>query len=70
MVRFCPVTPEKHELTLGSIKHDKLYLIQSLNTSYTYLMAIIPIYHKILQKAPLKYENTHMYIWKKCIITS
>jgi hypothetical protein len=34
------------------------------------LMSIILIYHKILQKSPLKYENTHMYIWKKCKIMS
>jgi hypothetical protein len=37
--------------------------------NYTYLVSIIPFYHEILQKARLKYEKTHMYMQKKCIIT-
>jgi hypothetical protein len=57
MVGFFPVTPEKCELDLGNHKHDELYVIQSLNMNHTYLMLIIPFYHKILQKTPLKYEK-------------
>jgi hypothetical protein len=57
IVRFFLVTPKNVSYLLEIIKHDELYLIQSLNMNYTYLMAFIPFYHEILQKAPLKYEK-------------
>jgi hypothetical protein len=57
VVHFFPVTPKNVNWLLEIIKHDELYFIQSLNMNYTYLMAIIPFYHEILQKVPLKYEK-------------
>jgi hypothetical protein len=61
---FWSVIEEKHELTLGNHKYDKLNMIESQNTNYTYLISIISFYHKILQKSPLKDKNAYIHMEK------